>query len=236
MFSTKEKTNIIALDIETVPKYESVDDLLKYEPNLGKTFLKKAKWYAENEYYLPLNDELIAKIYNEKAGLFAEYGKIIVISCGGYKNNEFKVISFYDASEYNLLNNFLKFLSLKINNNSLTKIIGYNIMNFDIPYIVKRCLINDIKNLPQILQIYNKKPWDLTNQYIDLFLYWQMGIKNYASFDTVVSCFDIDTPKDVMDGSDVRDYYYNLNKLDEIKIYCEKDVIATSQLFEKFLI
>jgi predicted PolB exonuclease-like 3'-5' exonuclease len=41
----------------------------------------------------------------------------------------------------------------------------------------------------------------------------------------------IPSPKDDMDGSMVREVYYEENDLDRIVIYCELDVVTTAQVF-----
>jgi predicted PolB exonuclease-like 3'-5' exonuclease len=46
--------------------------------------------------------------------------------------------------------------------------------------------------------------------------------------------FKIPTPKDDMDGSQVAKVFYQDKDLDRIIQYCEKDVVATIQLFRKY--
>ena len=46
--------------------------------------------------------------------------------------------------------------------------------------------------------------------------------------------FNIPTPKDDMDGSKVAKVFYEEKNLNRIIHYCEKDVIATIQLFRKY--
>ena len=40
----------------------------------------------------------------------------------------------------------------------------------------------------------------------------------------------IPSPKDDIDGSEVRDVYYEENNIDRIVIYCEKDTITVAQI------
>ena len=46
--------------------------------------------------------------------------------------------------------------------------------------------------------------------------------------------FDIPTPKDDIDGSMVAKVYYEDQHLERIVSYCEKDVVATIQLFRRY--
>jgi len=43
--------------------------------------------------------------------------------------------------------------------------------------------------------------------------------------------FNIPTPKDDIDGSEVAGVFYNEKDYDRIAVYCEKDVLATVQVF-----
>jgi len=46
--------------------------------------------------------------------------------------------------------------------------------------------------------------------------------------------FGIPSPKDDIDGSEVAKVFYEENDIDRIARYCEKDVLATAQLFLRF--
>ena len=64
---------------------------------------------------------------------------------------------------------------------------------------------------------------------------WKFGdYKNYTSLDLLTYVFDIPTPKDDIDGSMVAEVYYEDQNLERIVSYCEKDVVATIQLFRRY--
>jgi 3'-5' exonuclease len=90
-------------------------------------------------------------------------------------------------------------------------------------------LINGIP-LPQFLQISGKKPWEI--QFLDTLELWKFGdYKNYTSLKLLTAVFGIPTPKDDIDGSQVANVYYKEKDIKRISIYCQKDVVATAQVF-----
>ena len=109
---------------------------------------------------------------------------------------------------------------------------AHNGKEFDIPFLCRRILINQLK-LPFLLNIAGKKPWEI--KHIDTMEQWKFGdYKNYTSLDLLTYVFDIPTPKDDIDGSMVAKVYYEDQNLERIVSYCEKDVVATIQLFRRY--
>ncbi len=221
---------ILFLDIETVPLFGNFEELPERLQYLWAQKVEKTKARMPDRY---LPEDTVADIYKKDAAIFAEFGKIVCISVGYVYEmmgvEHFKVKSFYDDDEKMLLENFATLL------HSWAKpdrtLCGHNIKEFDIPYIARRMLINGIK-LPNILNIAGKKPWEV--QFIDTLELWKFGdFKNYTSLNLLTAVFDIPTPKDDIDGSMVGDVYYSTGDLKRIATYCEKDVIATVQVFRK---
>lgn len=224
----------IIIDIETVPEFSSFEECKKQKPALAESFKKRAKWYADNEYRCDLTDELLNKIYFEKAPLYSEYGKIVVISCGGFKDDEVVTISFSSKdNELEIINNFFGFIYKKILKTPTTCIIGYNINTFDVPFIIKRAFVNNITNIPPIFRIFDKKPWELSAKFKDIFLLWQMNTRNFVSLDAVASCLGLETHKNAMDGSMVGSTYYIEKDLQKIVNYCEMDVKLTGKVMKR---
>lgn len=109
---------------------------------------------------------------------------------------------------------------------------GYNIKGFDIPFIVRRALHLGIK-IPNSLKLFGKKPWDMTN-FLDLKeVYRHTGMMS-ASLDVVCYNLGIPTPKDGIDGSQVQDFH-DACRDKEILEYCERDVVATVQVYKKMV-
>lgn len=60
---------------------------------------------------------------------------------------------------------------------------------------------------------------------------WKFGdFKHYTSLNLLAAIFNIPSPKDDIDGSMVRDVYYEENDLERIVTYCEKDVVTVANV------
>ncbi len=214
--------NILFLDIETVPAFEKYDSLSE---KMRKHWERKASFLKSE------NEKTPEELY-ERAGIYAEFGKIIVISVGYFNRNEFRIKSYYGDDEKELLLDFAQLLNRHYNQ-AESIMCAHNGKEFDFPYIARRMLINGIE-LPDILQIAGKKPWEI--KHLDTMELWKFGdYKNYTSLDLLTTIFDIPTPKDDIDGSMVAKVYYEEKNLERIKIYCQKDVLAIAQLMKKYL-
>ncbi len=222
-----EKINlekILFLDIETVaqsPEYSQLDADFK------KHWEQKARFLAKEE-------ETPEEVYS-KAGIYAEFGKIVCISVGfiklenGIKNLRLK--SYFNDDEKVLLIEFFELL-----NNHFYKqdnlLCAHNGKEFDFPYIARRALVNGI-DIPAILDLAGKKPWEVAH--LDTLQLWKFGdYKHYTSLSLLTSIFNIPTPKDDIDGSMVNDVYWKDKDLERIAVYCQKDVVALTQLFLRF--
>ena len=170
--------------------------------------------------------------YKEKAGLFAEFNRVVCVSTGYIRwSNDGKAVgrtkSFYGADEKAILSEIASLLSS-------SKLVGYtlcghNIKGFDIPVLARRMLINQVLPLPKILQVYDKKPWEIP--FKDTMELWRFGdFKNYTKLVLLAKLFDIPSPKMDMDGSHVGDLYWSGDNYEKIARYCEADVRATMNL------
>lgn len=218
--------DILFLDIETVPLHS---DYNKLDNDWKELWDKKAKRISNSDEDTP------ESIYN-RAGIYAEFGRIVCISVGViYEKNQEKHIrekSFAHANEQILLARFADMV------NSLNKkrpgliLCGHNAKEFDIPFIARRMLVNGLK-LPTAINIAGKKPWEINH--LDTMELWKFGdYKSYTSLNLLTKLFGIPTPKDDIDGSEVYKVYYEDNDLDRIVNYCQKDVVALIQLFCKY--
>ena len=218
-----EKTpldRVLFLDIETVPQTYQFPDL---EETPRKLFEAKTRFMQNDE-------KSFEDLYNDRGGIYAEFGKIICISVGFVHETrtgkEIRMKSFYHDDEETLLK---QFVSLLENNPKYSILCGHNAKEFDFPYICRRLLINGM-NLPAILDIAGKKPWEISH--LDTLELWKFGdYKAFTSLALLCHVFQIPTPKDDISGADVARVYYEENDLERIKVYCEKDVVALIQLF-----
>lgn len=220
MISKLNLENILFLDIETVPEFQNFSDL---------DSVKQELWEHKSAYQR--KDEWTADDFYDRAGIWAEFGKIICISVGYFvikgDVRTFRVTSFY-GDETQLLKDFKNLL---ITHFSQAKhlLCAHNGKEFDFPYIARRMVINNIE-LPYKLNLFGKKPWEVPH--LDTLELWKFGdYKHYTSLKLLTNVLGIPSPKDDIDGSDVYNIYYEENDLDRIITYCEKDTIAVAQVF-----
>jgi len=226
MLDNLSPDSILFIDIETVPQQETYDGMNEVMQGLWD---KKAAFFCKDE-------ETPADIY-QRAGIYAEFGKIVCISAGIIHHVKgelhFKVKSFANHDEKVLLMEFSDMLNNFMSKGADRNLCGHNAKEFDFPYIARRILINGLK-LPQCLNIAGKKPWEV--KFLDTLDLWKFGdYKHYTSLNLLTNIFNIPSPKDDIDGSQVADVYYKEKDLDRIAIYCEKDVLATAQLLLRFM-
>ncbi len=90
-------------------------------------------------------------------------------------------------------------------------------------------VINGIA-LPYKLDLFGKKPWEVPH--IDTMELWKFGdYKHYTSLKLMANILDIPSPKEDIDGSMVRQVYYEDQDLERIVDYCEMDVVTVAQIF-----
>lgn len=217
--------NILFLDVETVPQ----------QPSFEKLPIEWQELWAQKSASLLKNreEETIESIY-ERAGIYAEFGKIICISCGVIHGNDdtkkFILKSFAGDDEKKLLIDFCDMLQ-KWTANESKFLCAHNGKEFDFPYICRRLIINNLP-LPLSLNTAGKKPWEVN--YLDTMESWKFGdFKSYTSLNLLAHALHIATPKDDIDGSQVANVYYQEKNINRIVTYCQKDVITTAQIFLK---
>lgn len=219
--------NILFLDIETVPQHPSFDLV----PNDWKElWTKKAEALLRNREL-----ETVESIYS-RAGIYAEFGKIICISCGvimgSGENKRIVIKSFYGEEEKVILQDFSEMLrKWAVDPNKF--LCAHNGKEFDFPYCCRRMIINGIP-IPSILNTAGKKPWEVTH--IDTMELWKFGdFKSYTSLNLLAHALGIPTPKDDIDGSMVGDVYWKEKNLERIATYCQKDVVTAAQVYLRII-
>lgn len=222
MLKKVQLDKVLFLDIETVPQVYQFQDLDEKPKEL---FEMKTRFMQNDE-------KSFESLYNERGGIYAEFGKIVCISVGFVhetsQGKQLRMKSFYHDDEETLLKQFKNLLDEKYNS-PYHILCGHNAKEFDFPYICRRMLINGIE-LPETLNISGKKPWEIAH--LDTMELWKFGdFKAYTSLALLCHVFNIPTPKDDISGADVARVYFEENDLERIKVYCEKDVVALIQLF-----
>ena len=210
---------ILFLDIETVPESESFSDL---------DATKQELWEVKSRYQR--KDDYSAEQFYDRAGIWAEFGKIICISVGYFHFNgdvrSFRIRSFY-GNELSILKDFK---SLVVTHFSQSKhlLCAHNGKEFDFPYIARRMIINNIE-LPHKLNLFGKKPWEVPH--LDTLELWKFGdYKNYTSLKLLTHVLGIPSPKQDIDGSEVYSTFYKEKDIDRIINYCERDTLAVAQI------
>ena len=215
--------DILFLDIETVPLHEQYSELSAETQML---------WEEKTRYQR--KEESSAEEFYDRAGIWAEFGKIVCISVGYFsfrhQQRTFRVTSF-TGEEKNLLEDFSRLVNEHFSRpNKL--FCAHNGKEFDFPYISRRMIINGIE-IPQKLQLFGKKPWEIPH--LDTMEMWKFGdYKHYTSLKLLAHILGIPSPKDDIDGSEVRNVFYNEGDIDRIATYCEKDTITVAQILLRF--
>jgi len=224
MIEQIDLTKILILDIETVPQFAAFEQLSERWRELWE---KKSASIKKDS--LQTSEELYPR-----SGIYAEFGKIVCISVGHFIKGttyQFRVKSFCSHNENEILVNFCNMISRHFNEAD-NLLCAHNGKEFDFPYIARRCVINKVK-LPEAINTAGKKPWEI--RHLDTMELWKFGdYKSYTSLDLLAALFQIETPKDDIDGSQVWKVYWHDNNLERIKVYCQKDVVTVAQILLGF--
>ncbi|MDR2824425.1 MAG: 3'-5' exonuclease [Prevotellaceae bacterium] len=223
-----ELKKILFFDIETVPQvanYAELSEELQHCWN--DKFLQLAARQPEK-----FAGQTPSQCFEQSAGIYSEFGRIICISAGLMFEKDGKlalrITSFAEKNERKLLIAFTELLQ-RFSKTATHTLCGHNIKEFDVPYVCRRLIVNNLP-LPKILNIAGKKPWEM--QFLDTLDLWKFGdLKNYTSLKLLTAILGIPTPKDDIDGSMVASVFYKDDDLQRIATYCQKDVVATAQVF-----
>jgi len=212
--------HILFLDIETVPQFENFDELNPVAQEL---------WGQKTQYQR--KDDFSPVEFYERAGIWAEFGKIICISAGFFNlkgdQKRFRVTSFH-GNESLILKEFKNLLESHFNRPHHL-LCAHNGKEFDFPYIARRMIIHGIP-LPNKLNLFGKKPWEVPH--LDTMELWKFGdYKTFTSLKLMAHILGVPSPKDDIDGSQVRNVYYDEKDIDRIIKYCEKDTVTVAQIF-----
>ncbi|MEP6750237.1 MAG: 3'-5' exonuclease [Bacteroidota bacterium] len=215
--------NILFLDIETASQQSSFDELTEEWKTLWK---KKSEVLLRNKEL-----ETPESIYG-RAAIYAEFGKIICISCGVLQGSgaDRKIIlkSFCCDDEKTLLQDFNEMMN-KWGTDPGKYLCAHNGKEFDFPYLCRRMTVHNV-DIPPLLHLAGKKPWEVNH--LDTMELWKFGdFKSYTSLNLLAYTLGVPTPKDDIDGSMVGEVYWKEKDLARIVTYCQKDVITVAQVY-----
>lgn len=242
MLNSKTVDKIIFLDIETTSQYPTFKQMPE---NLQEIFKKRFKsLFDEVDINAPFDvvEKEYESIYDKKAPLYAEWGKIVCITIGWFQEKNitndfkgdltFKTKSFFGDDDKKILNDF--YLSMKTimdtSFNHTHHLCGHAAKLFDFPFIAKRFILNRMP-LPNALDYGDKKPWDI-NYLIDTLDVWKYGqFDGGITLDMLATSFGIGSSKAEMDGSMVKNVYYVEKDLIKIERYCKADVCVLAEVY-----
>jgi len=240
MIQETELSTLFFFDLETSSEYESFKELSEKNP-------RKAQLWKEKHNKSSVKDPerwglSYEESYESMTPLFAEYGRIV---CGSFcyltsASVDGKMVwmgkmkSFYDdqRSENSEVTQVLKPISELLYNidraGKSMRLTGHNIKKFDIPWLAKRMIMNDV-NVPVQLQVWGKKPWEITH--LDTSELWSFGNwDGYISLDTLSCSLDVPSPKSEMKGEYVGKTFWIERDSEKIKTYCEEDVKCVARI------
>lgn len=217
--------NLFLLDIETVSSQKSFDLLEDEWQDLWREKIKRTL----------LPDTSPEEMYLVRAAIFAEFARVVCISFGYFKkeNEEYtlRTKSLYGHDEKIILEEFNKIIS-NMPAKSKWYFTGHNIKEFDVPFLCRRMLANQMR-IPQQIQFQNMKPWE--TPILDTLHLWRFGdYKHYTSLKLLAAVLGVPSPKDDIDGSEVGNVYWQENDLERISLYCEKDVLTVGNIMRRF--
>ncbi len=232
MKSRNKKNHLIFIDIETVASSPCYCDL---------SSTMKALWDIKSRFLsLSANGHTATppELYPKKAGIYSEFSRVLCVSIAeSFESNglnKWVQQSFYGHDESQLLTELTNYLQSNCPSSSFVKLIGHNIREFDVPFLIRRMIINEVK-LPNVFKIRGKKPWQIEHL-VDTMSLWKFGdFKNYTSLNLLAKILNVPSSKEILDGSKIHDTFWFKNDLDGIVKYCEHDVLTTSQVYFKLI-
>lgn len=219
--------DLLLLDIETVPMVENYQDLSPEWQIL---------WWDKVSKTVPENTTP-EQSWKMKAGILAEFGKIICISTAYFFEDEnrnvcVKVKSISGDDEKKILQAFTDLCDKMYKHNKNFYFGGHNIKEFDLPYICRRIMINRLP-MPTYLWLHERKPWEV--KMFDTLNWWKFGDnKNYISLHLLASVLQIPTSKSDIDGSKVQEVFYQEKNLQRIVEYCQRDVVVCANVVLRY--
>ena len=219
-----KEEDLVFYDIETAASVGELDpesqlyDAWKYKARYNNELNKKTGLTFTVEEY-----------FYEKAPLYAPFGRVVVIVVGRIKSNKIVLKTYASYDEKELLSNFNTDLERVYKSNRNTRLVSFNGVGFDTPYLEKRSIINGV--LPtSLISEGHLEPWKVTQ--IDLSKIWKGNAFYPDSLIAVATALGLPSPKDALDGSMVSEAFYK-GELDKIVEYCEKDVETTARIYRK---
>jgi uncharacterized protein YprB with RNaseH-like and TPR domain len=214
--------NVVFLDIETV----RIQDTIEAGTPLMDSWEYKMRYSREAADKF---EEDLVQSYKDKAALYAEFAKIVCITIGKVQNGVLKLKSYSNHDEKALLTEFTDVLNGLVAANPKIQLCGHAIKGFDIPFIMRRCLVNRVE-VPDLIDVADVKPWLMTA--LDTLELWKGTGFYSASLINIAVALGLPSPKQDMQGSETSSVYYTEGEagLKRITTYCEQDVLTLTNI------
>lgn len=215
---------MLVIDIETVSTTAQYSEL---DVPLQAHWQRKASLLRLSE--AELEDPSLS--YENRAGIYAEFGKIVCIGLGVIDQDQriVRIKSLQNDDEALLLQEFISLVQKMEKKHKSLRFCGHNIKEFDLPYICRRCTVHQLM-LPKSLQLSGMKPWQIPH--IDTLELWRFGDhKHYTALDLLAQILKVPSSKIEMDGSEVGTAYWKEQQLDAIARYCRSDIFTTALVY-----
>ena len=218
--------NFFFFDIETTTKSNTLFDLRLDDERGFDLFHRKYESMKtfDSSWNIPIDDA-----YVNKGAFLPEFGKIICLSFGMFTGDKMHIATIIEDDEAILMSR-ISHIFKKASDTKKFPICGFNIRMFDLPWIIKKMYKYDI-NIPSCLNYNGMKPWEIN--IMDLSEFWKGLGKSSSSLDEMTYELGIPSPKTIMKGEDVHDFYWVKQDKNSIVKHCEQDVDALIQLSEK---
>lgn len=218
--------NLFLIDIETVSCHQRFELLTDEWKDL----------WTEKIYKSLPDNTTPEEYYPKRAGILAEFAKVVCISIGYIKIEndipQLRIKSFYSEDEKEILEKFIDTVCQLQSKNNKWCFTGHNIKEFDIPFLCRRILVNNIL-IPDCFNFQAMKPWDVP--VLDTLHLWRFGdFKHYTSLKLLAATLGVPSPKDDIDGSQVGEVYWTEKDVKRIAHYCQKDVATVANIILRF--
>lgn len=215
---------LLYFDIETAGRHPDLAAVEREDPWLHRLFLEKHSRRTDQVGWNGTPGEA----YLRQAGLLAEYG-VTVCASFGYDDGAGLRIRTFSGTEEEVIRGACSLFSRA--DRLGWRPCGFNVKNFDVPWINKKCRKYGIP-IPDCVDFFEKKPWEV--RVLDLAEVWNCTFGKFASFDEMCHELGLTSPKEDLSGKDVHSAFWR-GEVKRIVEYCESDVRHLALASEKIL-
>jgi hypothetical protein len=220
IFDRSSIYEMLFFNVKSVLTHPTIDDLMKSDKKMYENW----KALSEKKYY----NTQIEYTYDNYACNFPEYCKIVAITYGWVhiENNEMKkeIKGIVDDDESIVIRKFMDVLHNRSSDAVLSSpqlfpiLTGYNIINHDIPLLIKRFFLyrkqyEGNAQLPLILKkSLDVKPWE--GNIVDIVNVWRFNGSEVQSLSMIADFLGLKMVGDLSTNAELSKYYWGNMKKD----------------------